>query len=512
MHCSFAAAATKHPISFQSFQLLDEVNLMGSQIDPTTCGTKCQSLKQEFRYVVYVGKQIYCYWDLKRTDTGSDFETLAKTLENSITDSLSSSDYYKLLRRWASSFHDGHVNVIAGADLSGLEIYTAPIRVEVLAPATDHEKVIVVGTSPNVNLAVGDEILTINGVPVAKALSDAAAVSSSGSTERMRRFFAGKRLVDVIGIEEVTAPFVVTAKALYSDTTKSVSLFRTVQIDLKPSATPPTPPTGAEFITAQILPNAIGYLRIDAFQGSQDEYLLSEAMDRLANTQGLIIDLRKNGGGDLSGDRIIERLLGSSVVRYKRSERLSDFLFSLEPSFFDLTADATGQFAAWHDLTVAPNSKAAYSKPVVVLISPYCFSACDTFSAALKGNHLATFVGESTGGGTGTPEAFDLPVSPYKFRYSVIRGETPNGDLIEGNGTSPDVVIEPTAADRAANKDSQLEKALAVLADKIKANGGAIAPTAVFQLPAIWTQSLDSSPTKVENDFLSSISEKDERL
>lgn len=505
-----------HPVpSFQEFVTFDREK--SADTHPTAdCDETCQSRRQEFRYVVYVGKQIYCYWDLKKAETNTDFDTLASSLENSITTKTSATGFFLVLREWASAFHDGHVNVMTKSDVSSLETYSAPIRVEVLAPATDHEKLIIATIGAGVSgLAVGDEITAINNVRTKDALTLAALTSSSGSTERMRRFWAGRRIVDVMGVENGTQPFSVTVKSLLDGTSKSVSLFRTAQISAKPVPGTPAGPanTGANSIIAQVLPNAIGYLRLDGFGGSQDDFLISSAMESLSQTRGLLIDLRKNGGGDLSGDRVIERLTDQPIIRYKRSERLSDYALSRDPTLFGLTPDATGLFAQWHDLMVKPYISHHYDKPVVVLTSPWCFSACDTFSAALKDNHLATFVGESTGGGTGTPLVFDLPESPLSFRYSIIRGQTPAGDFIEGTGTAPDYLIEPTAADRALGTDTQLVSAITILEGKIS-NGQPIAPNtlaSLSRLPSIWEQDLDRSPTEESNDLLLNIRFNDER-
>lgn len=503
-------AESSSPATAPSVQPTEEPNTSRS------CDDLCQKRKLEFRYVAYVGKQIYCYWDLKKAETKTDFDQLAQTLESSISSGMSRTEYYLLLRKWASSFHDGHVNVMLKSDMSELEIFTSTVRVEVLAPATDHEKLIVSEVKEVPGISVGDEITAINEVPTKDAITRAAALYSSGSTERMRRYSASRRLVDVYGTENASKPFTLTLHPMSGGEEKTVQVFRNVEIDPKPMVVANTDDSGLSNITARILPNSIGYLRLDAFGGSQDDYLIGEAMDRLSATRGLIIDLRKNGGGDLSGDRIIERLIQQTVTRYKRSERLNDYILSQNQGVFGLTPDSTGLFALWHDLLVKPNPDHHYDKPVVALISPYCFSACDTFSAALQGNGLATFVGEPTGGGTGTPLVFDLPTSPFQFRYSVIRGETPSGDWIEGVGTSPDLYIEPTAEDRAKQRDSQLVKAIEVLELKISpsqpapVSAGAISAQ-MLGAPAIWSQRLDLSPTRAENELLIQVSRKDER-
>ena len=477
------------------------------------CGSDCTQRRNEFAYVAYVGKQIYCYWDLKKADTKTDFDTLAASLESQITDKTSYTQYYLLLRQWASAFHDGHVNVMATADMTGLEVYTSPVRVEVLAPATDHEKIIIVAVDAGTDgVKVGDEIMSVNGVNAHDALSAVVATSASGSTERMRRFFGAKRLVDVIGIENGSAPLTLSL-ASPDGTAKTVSLRRNIEIDAKPQVNPlaaasATEATGATNISATILPGGIGYLRIDGFGGAQDEFLFDQMMDRLADTQGLILDLRKNGGGDLSGDRILARLAKANITRYKRSARISDYLMASRPDIFSIPHAVDAPFTDWLDLVVTANTAKTYSKPVVAMISPNCFSACDTFSAALKGNHLAKFLGEATGGGTGTPLVFDLPVSPLQFRYGVIRGQTPAGDLIEGIGTSPDVYMEPTLADRINHTDSQLVKAVEMITAQSATSSDS--ETISSSVKMIWEQRMDVSPTSEENNLLLQFSHTDE--
>ncbi|HEY8270846.1 MAG TPA: hypothetical protein VIG33_08135, partial [Pseudobdellovibrionaceae bacterium] len=101
--CTKARQPQKIP-SYQPFSIVQNIPLT------STCDEKCVSLKKEFRYVVYVGQQIYCYWDEKKKETGSDFDQIAADIESRISSTTSAQDYYLLLMEWAASFHDGHVN------------------------------------------------------------------------------------------------------------------------------------------------------------------------------------------------------------------------------------------------------------------------------------------------------------------------------------------------------------------------------------------------------------------
>jgi C-terminal processing protease CtpA/Prc len=298
-----------------------------------------------------------------------------------------------------------------------------------------------------------------------------------------------------------------------------VTLYRTAELSAAPTAHGQAGPenTGVDYYHAMVLPGGIGYLRMDAFDGSQDDELIGSAMRLLANTQGLLIDVRKNGGGDQSGNTLLSRLITAPITRYRTSPRMSDFTLAQRPQYFSL---------AWHDEHVEPVQQQAgryNGKPVVLLTSPYCFSACDTFTSALKVNHLATVVGEPTGGGTGSPLVFELPVTGLRFRYSVVRGQTADSHPLEGVGTQPDQLIERTQGERIAGRDLQLLSALQILGRQIHDRNAPTGPTpsapTVVPMPqpeleaaldqlvqtrgAIWLQDSTLSPTRAELKQLS---------
>ncbi len=483
------------PMSFQTFALLENQDLSTTTTD---CSTICQSRRQEFRYIVYVGKQIYCYWDRKRADTGTDFVALATQIENTITDQSSVTDYYLAGRRWASAFHDGHVNMMLKTDQSEIEIYSAPVRMELLAPGTDHEKLVISEATAGFGASVGDEVVTINDVP-AKAAVDVSELMTSGSTARMRRFFGARRLVDGYGVSQAL-PLRLTLNHLGSVRQTEIPRSVTLAARPVPATGPGADSTGLATIQAKVLPGNIGYLRADGFGGSQGYFLLGQAMDRLSQTRGMILDMRKNGGGDQSGDAILGRLISQTVTRYNISEKISDFLLASRPELFTTLWNPGDEFSEWHPLEVKPIGT-AYGKPVYVLIGPNCFSACDTFVAALKSNHLATVVGEGSGGGTGSPLVFDLPVSGFQFRYGVVRGKTSANEWIEGSGTQPDVSLEVTQTERANGTDQQLLTTASLLLNQISPSDPSIPQTVegirswVATQTAGYHQSLDVAPT-----------------
>jgi len=174
----------------------------------------------------------------------------------------------------------------------------------------------------------------------------------------------------------------------------------------------------------------IGYLDLRQFAdaGSAGATAVA-AMNFLAHSDALIIDLRQNGGGSPS---MIQLLCSYLFVE---PTHLNDFFIRRDGS--------TMQF--WTQANVA--GPRLDGVPVFVLTSSRTFSAAEEFTYNLKNLKRATIIGETTGGGA-------HPVSRVAFAGLNIGATIPFGRAInpitgtnwEGTGVEPDVKV---ATDRA---------------------------------------------------------------
>ncbi len=452
-------------------------------IAPTeACDERCVGLKKEFRYVVFAGEQAYCYWDQKQAETKTDYKALADQLENQITTQTSDTDYYFILWQWGSAFHDGHVNPRLKDDLSKIEFYNPVIRFELIAPDTDHEELIVAQVGDGVKtLKVGAVVESINGIAAADLINGAEAFSF-GSTRRMRRWQTAATIPRYL--LKLQGPRALAVTAHLEEKKLEETVARNLTLVDAPTP-PPSLDSGLKLIKAMIVGDNLGYLRIDGFQGEKMPELLNQALDRLSSTSGLLIDVRKNGGGDLSGDAVIARLIGEDKVRFYQKTRRSDFLAAIRPEAFTEFEFINAAFSELLPRKVKKSKEPQYKNPVFLLTSPNCFSACDTFSAGLKQNGLVTVVGEGTGGGSGTPIVLELPNSGNRFRYSVWQGLKPvTQDLIEGVGTAVDIAIEPTRQERVKQVDDQLQTAFRLLGEKVHGAPSPALPAALLEKPS----------------------------
>lgn len=425
------------------------------------CHTRtCQDFRKEFDYVVYTGKKIYCYWDLKKAETQNDFEKIASGLKSSITDDTSTYEYYLILRKWAGSLQDGHVNAMWGdANRTELEEYRVPIRLELLSPGTSAEQLIVSKNGPLAkNIPIGAIVTKINDKDAIARINEVEKFVS-GSTSRMRRLSAANLIFSLMSSrEEEKSPVKIEYNFKGQNHKTEIPRILTLPRDNETNSTD-SPVDYESLVQAHILPNNIGYLKIDGFSGEKMFDILDRTMKLLSNTKALIIDLRLNGGGNQSGNAILSWLTKSSITRYHANLKISDIIISNRGGLYlNYEANENDTFTPFNPLLVTPNTK-NYQGKVYALTSAYCFSACDTFVSALKENKLATIIGEGTGGGTGSPHVFELPISGLSFRYSVAQGLTAIGkEFIEGKGTLPDVTISPTVDERITGEDQQLIK------------------------------------------------------
>jgi hypothetical protein len=132
------------------------------------------------------------------------------------------------------------------------------------------------------------------------------------------------------------------------------------------------------------LPGNVGYLDLRGFVPADlGGETASAAMTLLSNSDALIIDLRKNGGGDPAMVALISSyLFGDETVH------LNDLYWR--------EGDQTRQ---WWTLPFVPGRRYGAKKQVYVLTSKRTFSAAEEFTYNLKNLKRATIVGETTGGG-----------------------------------------------------------------------------------------------------------------
>jgi C-terminal processing protease CtpA/Prc len=137
------------------------------------------------------------------------------------------------------------------------------------------------------------------------------------------------------------------------------------------------------FRKAEQLAGNIGYLKLDTFRGAEVcEHTVSAAMTFVAGTQGLILDLRDNGGG------------APGMVAL-----VASYLFEPRTHLGDLWTRHSGRTEEIWTRDSVVGRRFGGDKPVYILTSSRTFSGAEEFTYDLRALRRAIVVGETTGGG-----------------------------------------------------------------------------------------------------------------
>ncbi|MGM9847136.1 MAG: S41 family peptidase [Muribaculaceae bacterium] len=200
-----------------------------------------------------------------------------------------------------------------------------------------------------------------------------------------------------------------------------------------------------------VLKENVGYIRYSSFSGAIGEGNLDAALSYLATCQGLIIDVRDNGGGDLTNVDIL-------VARFITERKLMGYLVHKKSPARD---DFSEPYAYYID--PAPKGRVMWGKPVIVLTNRSTFSAANNFVSVMKSLPQVKIAGDVTGGGSGIPFTSELPIG-WGIRFSSCSVLDGNGNITEF-GVSPSAGLKVDLDENLALQgiDTILEKAIETL-------------------------------------------------
>jgi carboxyl-terminal processing protease len=199
-------------------------------------------------------------------------------------------------------------------------------------------------------------------------------------------------------------------------------------------------------VEGEMLDQNIAYVQISTFAQNTDTELENTLKTLLKeNPDGLILDLRYNGGGYL--DTAID------VV--------SEFLPANQVAMYEEFGDGTRRTLTTSDKGTARDI------PMVVLVNEGTASASEITAGAIQDYGRGVLVGVKTYGKGSVQNWVALQNDQGAVRVTIARWLTPKERQINLVGLEPDYTVELTDEDLQNGVDAQLNKAIQLLTEQV---------------------------------------------
>lgn len=352
-------------------------------------------------------------------------------------------DYYDVMMRFAPLLHDGHTNIYPPDAISN-EFYARPA---VRTALVDGHVLVTAVRSPALadRMHVGEEVVTIDGQDVHDYAKEHVTPYASSSTPQD----ADIRAYDY--------------QLLRGDHRKPVTLglknaagaVRQVQLSREKNPGVQREPS----FEWRMLPGGVAYLALNEFEDKDGVTAFEKALLQILKAKGLILDVRRNGGGSDEMAAAILSYLSDKPIPESQAKSID---------YVPLFRVNSGPHVFWKKFgagTFELKRDQHYNGPVVLLIGPRTYSAAEDFVVAFDSMKRGALIGETTGGSTGAPLMFDLP-GGGSARVCAKHDSYADGREFVGKGIAPQITVAPTVDDVRAGRDPVILRAVAVLTGK----------------------------------------------
>jgi hypothetical protein len=401
-----------------------------------------------------------------------DLNTLSEKLLQSLPDSLTHAQACFTVSELIGSLNEGHLGFATNRVADSLYAYHS-LRFPYFLEDIGDDGSFVVGRdlSADKRLPPLSRIIEVNGISTKLLYQKYRRFN--GGLEEWRKIMTRNGIRKMLFLDGILSPFRIKAVNGADTLNITVEGFNKEQGDsiskvLSRTLLPPEP------FLVNYRPGNIALIEFNSMDGRlADSFAVflrktfSEINSR--KIRGVIVDLRRNGGGDSKlGDMLLGyitdksyRMSGGMQFKMSAAFRESSQPPSGEHPYKNFSNGKLYKFPAGKPKKPNANPLRFQGK-VCVLIGPGTFSSANMLSNAIKDFKLATLIGEPTaepGNDFGEIFYFMLPHTGIVAGTACKMFVRANGDSKDFGGIKPDIEARPTPADMLSKTDRALRVA-----------------------------------------------------
>ena len=364
---------------------------------------------------------------------GVDWNAIHRRYLPLVEGATTDQDFYALMSQMTSELHDAHTRFSSPEQWKSYKKQqgvTLGFSVDDVEGKTVVTSVLPGSGAAHAGVDIGMVVRRIDGQSISERIAEAAKKRLPSSSERATRWFLYNRVF--------AGPPGSSARIEFQR--EDGSAFETT-ITRQIHFSPPD-------VETHVLRSGNVYIRFDGFQHPVVKEFKA-ALEKYHNAPGIILDLRKNGGGDLAVLLPIASYFFGKKTLFAKDATRSGKPLSAYGGLFKLPLQ----------LYVGKSGQQLYSGPVAILVDSHSASSSEVFAAGMQDTARAKIIGSQSCGcvlGIARPRVMK---GGSVLEMSEVLWFTPKGRKLEGTGILPDEVVMPTVADFQHRRDPVLMQA-----------------------------------------------------
>ncbi|MUP44663.1 peptidase S41 [Gramella sp. BOM4] len=382
-------------------------------------------------------------------------------------------EYYRLLEKFCAKLKDGHTDIYMPEAVRNQVTDTEFGKYRIILTNIDGKPIVkAVNRSSSTEIPVGSEILKVDGMDARKHIEENVKPYISTSADHILEDWGVSRMLHGVLGTQVKIEFRTPKNEV-----KSLSLTREKAIEEEMIPEQPK----RELFEFKWLNKNTAYISLNSFGYDSIVPMFEAKLPEIAKAKSLVIDLRKNTGGNTNIGVDILKYFVNDILLYGSQSYTRKHLASYkawgrwtkESDTID-NPGAKETFLAGKDLLMhgfenqpwkIDRPAVSYVIPTVVLVGHNTASAAEDFLIFTDNQKHMTTMGEPSFGSTGQPLIFELPKGGAA-RVCTKKDTYPDGREFVGYGIQPEIVVKKTLRDFINNEDPVLKEAIRYLAEK----------------------------------------------